>query len=183
MVDIVEILQWLAEQGITALVKADGERMLASSACPWTFVASGGPLSDGAVHFDAASVEQIIRLAVPLLAQRDVVIPGELLYSGNEKVVTSGVLRWIPAEAGGRSQPFGGGRYMPTAFVEPGAIDDIWSIDFEYLPPGDGDCEARASWLAWENGPPVVIVGDRLTVTEGPGPVASFEVRAVERRR
>jgi hypothetical protein len=127
-------------------------------------------------------VEQIIRLAVPFLAQRGVVVPDELLRTGDEKVVMSGVLRWIPAEAGGRTQPFGGGRYVPTAFVEPGTVDDIWSIDFEHLPPGDDDCEARASWLAWENGPPAVVVGDRLTVTEGPRPVASFEVRALEGR-
>lgn len=181
MTDIVGVLQWLAQQGITALVKADGERMQASSATPWTFVASGGPLSDGAVHFDATSVERIIQLAVPLLSQRGVVVPDELLYARNEKVVMSGILRWIPAEAGGRSRPFGGGQYVPTAFVEPGTIDDIWSIAFEYVPPGNSDCEARASWLAWENGAPAVIVGDRLTVTEGPRPVASFEVRAVER--
>src|SRR4051794_5856162 len=64
MTGIVGLLQWLAQQGITALVEADGERMRASSATPWTFVASGGPLNDGQVHFDATSGGRIIQLAV-----------------------------------------------------------------------------------------------------------------------
>ncbi|GAA2029000.1 hypothetical protein GCM10009839_30440 [Catenulispora yoronensis] len=86
MTDIAGVLQWLAQQGVTALIKADGERMHASSATPWTFVASGGPLSDAAVHFDATSVERIFQLAVPLLRQRSVVVPNELLYNGDEEL-------------------------------------------------------------------------------------------------
>ena len=54
--DVVAILGALAEQGVTALLKADGERMRAH-ARPWTFVAGGEPLGDDFVRIDATSVE------------------------------------------------------------------------------------------------------------------------------
>jgi hypothetical protein len=44
--DVVAILGALAEQGVTSLLKADGERMRAHPR-PWTFVASGEPLGGG----------------------------------------------------------------------------------------------------------------------------------------
>lgn len=68
-VDIVAIMEALAEQGVTVLFKADAERM-AERGKPWTFVASGAPLrEDLLVRTDAASVEQC--LAVCLLRLRE----------------------------------------------------------------------------------------------------------------
>ncbi|MEV5358198.1 hypothetical protein [Streptomyces sp. NPDC052693] len=64
--DVVSILEALAEQGVTALVTADGERMLERS-LPWTFVANGEPLGGQVVRVDAASVEACRTAAIPRL--------------------------------------------------------------------------------------------------------------------
>ncbi|AWS43656.1 hypothetical protein [Streptosporangium sp. 'caverna'] len=64
--DIVMILGALAEQGVMAILKADGERML-KGARPWTFVASGGPLSEHPVRIDEDSVERCLEHALPRL--------------------------------------------------------------------------------------------------------------------
>ncbi|MGC0208385.1 hypothetical protein [Streptomyces levis] len=72
--DIVSILETLAEQGVTALVKADGERMLERSR-PWTFVASGEPLGGQVVRVDAVSVEACLAAVVPRLRALGVSVP------------------------------------------------------------------------------------------------------------
>jgi hypothetical protein len=72
--DVVSILEALAEQGVTALIKADGERMLEQSR-PWTFVASGEPLGGQVVRVDAVSVEACLAAAVPRLRALGVSMP------------------------------------------------------------------------------------------------------------
>ena len=72
--DVVAILGALAEQGVTAVLKADGERMLAH-ARPWTFVASGEPLGEDFVRIDAASVEDCLAYAVPRLRSLGLTVP------------------------------------------------------------------------------------------------------------
>jgi hypothetical protein len=74
-VDVVAILRELAEQGVTAILKADGERMLERSR-PWTFVASGEPLGDQFIRIDAASVEDCLAYAVPRLQALGLNVPG-----------------------------------------------------------------------------------------------------------
>ncbi|MEU8437872.1 hypothetical protein AB0F18_34245 [Streptomyces sp. NPDC029216] len=67
--DIVAIMEALAEQGVTVLFKADAERM-AERDKPWTFVASGAPLrQDVLVRTDAASVEQCFAACLPRLRE------------------------------------------------------------------------------------------------------------------
>ena len=73
--DVVVILGALAEQGVTAVLKADGERMLAHSR-PWTFLASGEPLGEDFVRIDAASVEDCLAYAVPRLRSLGLTVPG-----------------------------------------------------------------------------------------------------------
>jgi hypothetical protein len=69
-VDVVAIMEALAEQGITVLFKADAERM-AERRKPWTFVGSGAPLRDDVlVRTDAASVEQCLEACRPNWACR-----------------------------------------------------------------------------------------------------------------
>ncbi|GHD82172.1 hypothetical protein [Streptomyces anulatus] len=68
-VDVVAIMEALAEQGVTVLFKADAERM-AERGKPWTFVASGAPLrEDVLVRTDAASVEQCLAVCLPRLRE------------------------------------------------------------------------------------------------------------------
>ncbi|MGW0337770.1 hypothetical protein ACWD0J_39235 [Streptomyces sp. NPDC003011] len=67
--DVVAIMEALAEQGITVLIKADAERM-AEKRKPWTFVASGAPLrEDVLARTDAASVEQCLAACLPRLRE------------------------------------------------------------------------------------------------------------------
>ncbi|MGW0957459.1 hypothetical protein [Streptomyces sp. NPDC002545] len=74
-VDVVAIMEALAEQGITVLFKADAERM-AERRKPWTFVASGAPLrEDVLVRTDAASVEQCLAVCLPRLRELGFSIP------------------------------------------------------------------------------------------------------------
>ncbi|MER5757713.1 hypothetical protein [Streptomyces sp. NPDC002082] len=73
--DIVAIMEALAEQGITVLFKADAERM-AERRKPWTFVASGAPLrSDILVRTDAASVEKCLEACLPRLRELGFTFP------------------------------------------------------------------------------------------------------------
>lgn len=68
-VDIVAIVEALAEQGVTVLLKADAERM-AERGKPWTIVASGAPLrEDVFVRTEAASVEQCLAACLPRLRE------------------------------------------------------------------------------------------------------------------
>ncbi|WP_345584124.1 hypothetical protein [Streptomyces prasinosporus] len=73
--DIVAIMEALAEQGITVLLEADAERM-AERRKPWTFVASGAPLRDDIlVRTDAASVEQCLEVCLPRLRELGFTFP------------------------------------------------------------------------------------------------------------
>ncbi|MEV4062414.1 hypothetical protein [Nonomuraea dietziae] len=64
--DTVLILGVLAEQGVTAILKADGERMR-EGARPWTFVARGGLVSGRPVRIDDDSVDRCLEQALPRL--------------------------------------------------------------------------------------------------------------------
>ncbi|MFE4306617.1 hypothetical protein ACFQ9H_33445 [Streptomyces sp. NPDC056517] len=73
--NIVAIMEALAEQGITVLFKADAERM-AERRKPWTFVASGAPLRDDIlVRTDTASVEQCLQACLPRLRELGFTFP------------------------------------------------------------------------------------------------------------
>ncbi|MET9759987.1 hypothetical protein ABZ016_13160 [Streptomyces sp. NPDC006372] len=75
MVDVVRVMEALAEQGVTVLFKADAERMR-DGVRPWTFVANGGPFhEDLLVRTDAASVEACLKICLPQLRDRGLVIP------------------------------------------------------------------------------------------------------------
>lgn len=67
------ILEWLAEEGINAMLRVDAER-LAEGRPSWTFAASGGPL-ETTLRTDGATAEQCLSLAVAWLRQLGVVVP------------------------------------------------------------------------------------------------------------
>ncbi|WP_405484022.1 hypothetical protein [Streptomyces sp. NBC_00009] len=73
--DVVLLMEALAEQGVTVLLKADAERMR-DGAKPWTFVASGAPFRDDLlVRTDAVSVEVCLEVCLPRLREFGLVIP------------------------------------------------------------------------------------------------------------
>ena len=73
--DVVRLMELLAEQGVTALFKADAERMR-EGAKPWTFVATGGLIhEDLLVRTDAISVEACLEVCLPQLRKFGLVIP------------------------------------------------------------------------------------------------------------
>ncbi|MFE7585582.1 hypothetical protein ACFU5Y_28900 [Streptomyces gardneri] len=73
---MVRVMETLAEQGVTVLFKADAERMREGRK-PWTFVASGGPFhEDLLVRTDAASVEACLKICLPLLRDRGLIVSG-----------------------------------------------------------------------------------------------------------
>jgi hypothetical protein len=75
LVDVVRVMEALAEQGITVLFKADAERMR-DGVRPWTFVANGAPFhEDLLVRTDAASVEACLEICLPQLRDHGLVIP------------------------------------------------------------------------------------------------------------
>ncbi|MEW9533290.1 hypothetical protein [Microbispora sp. NPDC049125] len=67
------ILEWLAEQGINAMIRVDPER-LAEGRPAWTFVANGGPLSLE-MRADGISAEQCLSFAVARLRDAGVEVP------------------------------------------------------------------------------------------------------------
>ncbi|MGW6316442.1 hypothetical protein [Streptomyces sp. NPDC055099] len=74
-VDVVRVMEALAEQGVTVLVKADAERMR-DGRRPWTFVASGNPFhEDLLVRTDAVTVEACLKTCLPRLRERGLIIP------------------------------------------------------------------------------------------------------------
>lgn len=75
--DLTALLQWLAEHGITALIKVDAERM-AEATQPWTFVASGAPLGEEFVRTDAATLATCLNHALPRLAEHGIHVPHHL---------------------------------------------------------------------------------------------------------
>ncbi|MFE2482423.1 hypothetical protein ACFXGR_03955 [Streptomyces mirabilis] len=73
--DVVRVMESLAEQGVTVLFKADAERMR-EGVKPWTFVASGTPFhKDLLVRTDAVSVEACLDVCLPRLRELGLVIP------------------------------------------------------------------------------------------------------------
>ncbi|MGW3398569.1 hypothetical protein [Streptomyces hydrogenans] len=73
--DVVAIMEALAEQGVTVLFKADAERM-AERRKSWTFVASGTPLRDDIlVRTEGASVEQCLEACLPRLRELGFSLP------------------------------------------------------------------------------------------------------------
>ncbi|MGW2564150.1 hypothetical protein ACWCXB_34055 [Streptomyces sp. NPDC001514] len=73
--DVVRVMESLAEQGVTVLFKADAERMREGTK-PWTFVASGAPFhEDLLVRTDAVSVEACLDVCLPRLREFGLVIP------------------------------------------------------------------------------------------------------------
>ncbi|ACZ86197.1 hypothetical protein Sros_3255 [Streptosporangium roseum DSM 43021] len=67
------ILEWLAEQGVNAMLRVDAER-LAEGRPPWTFAASGGPLEAG-MRADGASAALCLSSAVARLRELGIVVP------------------------------------------------------------------------------------------------------------
>ncbi|WP_328843127.1 hypothetical protein [Streptomyces sp. NBC_00258] len=73
--DVVRVMESLAEQGVTVLFKADAERMR-EGARPWTFVATGAPFhEDLLVRTDAISVDACLEVCLPQLREYGLVIP------------------------------------------------------------------------------------------------------------
>lgn len=67
------ILEWLAEQGIDALLRVDALRMHEGRP-PWTFFASGGPLDHG-LRADARTAGRCMVTAVSRLREAGVRVP------------------------------------------------------------------------------------------------------------
>ncbi|MFE7710799.1 hypothetical protein ACFU6I_34615 [Streptomyces sp. NPDC057486] len=73
--DVVQVMESLAEQGVTVLFKVDAERMRDATK-PWTFVASGAPFRDDLlVRTDAVSLEACLEVCLPQLRELGLVIP------------------------------------------------------------------------------------------------------------
>ncbi|MEV3993634.1 hypothetical protein AB0J57_32540 [Streptomyces sp. NPDC049837] len=73
--DVVRIMEVLAEQGVTVIFKADAERMRVGTK-PWTFVASGAPFREGLlVRTDAKSVADCLAICLPRLREAGLTIP------------------------------------------------------------------------------------------------------------
>ncbi|MFI1720957.1 hypothetical protein [Streptomyces sp. NPDC020489] len=73
--DVVRVMEALAEQGVTVLFKADAERMR-DGVKPWTFVATGAPFHEGLlVRTDAVSVQSCLKICLPRLREYGLVIP------------------------------------------------------------------------------------------------------------
>lgn len=67
------ILEWLAEQGVNAMIRVDPER-LAEGRPAWTFAASGGPLPHG-IRADGADADQCLSRALAELSATGINVP------------------------------------------------------------------------------------------------------------
>ena len=67
------ILEWLAEQGVDAMLRIDAER-LAERRPAWTFAASNGPLAIG-MRADGATAGECLTRAVARLRELGVDVP------------------------------------------------------------------------------------------------------------
>ena len=67
------ILEWLGEQGVSAMIRMDAER-LSDNAPPWTFAASGGPLEHG-LRADGKTVQQCMSVALARLREAGLSVP------------------------------------------------------------------------------------------------------------
>lgn len=67
------VMEWLAEQGVHAMIRVDPER-LAERRPAWTFTASGGPL-DLPVRADGDSLETCLTRALAILLDAGLRVP------------------------------------------------------------------------------------------------------------
>ncbi|MBT2379060.1 hypothetical protein J7E90_17315 [Streptomyces sp. ISL-111] len=68
--DVVELMQWLAEQGCSVVFKADGER---AQGCRWMVIASGGVLgAEGFFRTDLPSAEACVEATLEHLVSRQI---------------------------------------------------------------------------------------------------------------
>lgn len=68
--DVVELLEWLAERGCSVVFKADGER---GQGHRWMVIVSGGALgSEGFFRTDLSSVEACLDATLEYLASRQI---------------------------------------------------------------------------------------------------------------
>ncbi|MFB7277966.1 hypothetical protein ACFCZV_12725 [Streptomyces hydrogenans] len=67
------ILEWLAEQGVNAMIRVDAERV-ADKTPAWTFAASGGPLEHG-MRADGRTVQQCMSTALFQLREAGLSVP------------------------------------------------------------------------------------------------------------
>ncbi|MFJ6407073.1 hypothetical protein ACIQK9_16345 [Streptomyces hydrogenans] len=67
------ILEWLAEQGVNAMIRVDAERV-AAKAPAWTFAAGGGPLEHG-MRADGRTVQQCMSTALVQLREAGLSVP------------------------------------------------------------------------------------------------------------
>jgi hypothetical protein len=67
------ILEWLAEQGVNALIRVDAER-LRENRPPWTFAASGGCLEQG-LRADGVTAQQCMSAALSRLREAGLQVP------------------------------------------------------------------------------------------------------------
>lgn len=68
--DLEAIFERLGSQGVTAIIKIDGDR--SRGAGVWTFVASGGPLAeDGPIRIDSSSLKKSLHDGLRLLRARE----------------------------------------------------------------------------------------------------------------
>lgn len=71
MADVVAILDALADQGVVALLKADGER----EHNKWTFAAIGSAMGENTFRIDASAVDACLDKAVPRLRELGLTVP------------------------------------------------------------------------------------------------------------
>ncbi|MDQ0842563.1 hypothetical protein [Streptomyces sp. V1I6] len=58
--DVLELMEWLAERGVTTVFKVDGERMVERRKA-WMVIVSGGPLGeDSFFRADVASPDECL---------------------------------------------------------------------------------------------------------------------------
>ncbi|WDV56664.1 hypothetical protein PV963_00140 [Streptomyces coeruleorubidus] len=67
------ILQWLAAQGVGAVIRVDAERLREGQPA-WTFAASGGPLTNG-LRTDGVSVAECMGRALLRLREAGLAVP------------------------------------------------------------------------------------------------------------
>ena len=68
-----QILEWLGQQGVNAMIRVDAERVRENSP-PWTFAANGGPLEQG-LRADGRTAHACMSIAVTRLRNAGVEVP------------------------------------------------------------------------------------------------------------
>lgn len=68
--DVVELMEWLAERGCSVVLKADGER---AHGYRWMVIVSGGALgAEGCFRTDLSSAEACLEATLKHLASRQI---------------------------------------------------------------------------------------------------------------